>query len=214
MGAEGNSAPHASPSGMRLTFVVYMDDAEASVATPPLRDDDIGVVEFQTLDQVKIPMLFSDKGHGQILSWNVRRQSVGLLNLEIDVTWPKDGWLRQWEARSGFAKGSTWTPAQTKNPLHEPSFAWEKTSIRRPSVLNDCVLSRASCLWNNAQNHLLGHHEPPSWSAQTADTELPSNYSGKSFASKSHVSAWSQIVPNLVSWSLPANTRATCNSWG
>ena len=36
MGAEGSSAPHASPSGMRLTFVVDMDDAEASVATPPL----------------------------------------------------------------------------------------------------------------------------------------------------------------------------------
>lgn len=132
MGAEGSWAPHASPSGMRLTFVVDMDDAEASVAAPPLWDDDIGVVEFQTLDQVKIPMLFSDKGHGQILSWNVGRQSVGFLNLEIDVIWAKDGWLRQWEARPGFAKGSTWAPAQTKNPPHEPSFAWEKTSTRRP----------------------------------------------------------------------------------
>jgi len=44
-----------------------MNDAEASLATPPLGDDDIGVIEFQTLDQVEIPMLFSDKGHGQIL---------------------------------------------------------------------------------------------------------------------------------------------------
>lgn len=48
--AESDATPR------RLTFVIEMNDGEASLSTPPLLNGHVCVVQFETLHEIKVPM--------------------------------------------------------------------------------------------------------------------------------------------------------------